>query len=116
MEQCAGPSDIVRYRSRPKCRVHCRLAVSVETVRKLPRLRVAARKVRVVDLLGKEVVEDRTGVAKEITSCGIFPATEPDDVSQLESWKEASSNYKSVDEAVELSGAEVDRLIEKGMP
>ena len=58
------------------------------------------------------------GVAKEITSCGIFPATEPDDVSQLESWRlvdeEPSSNYKSVDEAVELSGAEVDKLIEKG--
>ena len=45
------------------------------------------------------------GVAKEITSCGIFPATEPGDVSQLESWRlvdeEPSSNYKSVDEAVE---------------
>ena len=168
-----------------------------KTVRKLPRLRVAARKVRevleqefakdadlanVVDLLGKEVVagsvshewvsakasdlgqklvralggrrieKDPTiggmwnvelvsafidaagdpegdlvewlrtgcpaGVAKEITSCGIFPATEPDDVSQLERWRlvdeEPSSNYKSVEEAVELSGAEVDRLIEKG--
>ena len=168
-----------------------------KTVRKLPRLRVAARKVRevlehefandadlanVVDLLGKEVVAGsgshewvsakasdlgqrlvrtlggrriekdpaiggrwnvelvsafidaagdpegdlvewlRTGcpagVAKEITSCGIFPATDTDDVSQLERWRlvdeEPLSNYKSVEEAVELSGAEVDRLIEKG--
>ena len=57
------------------------------------------------------------GVAKEIMSCGIFPATEPGDVNQLESWRhvdeEPSINCKSVDEAVELSGAEVDRLIVK---
>ena len=41
-----------------------------------------------------------------------------DDVSHLERWRlvdeEPSSNYKFVEEAVELSGAEVDRLIEKG--
>ena len=67
------------------------------------------------------MVEDpvaQLGSPKEITSCGIFPATDTDDVSQLERWRlvdeEPSSNYKSVEEAVELSGAEVDRLIEKG--
>jgi hypothetical protein len=59
------------------------------------------------------------GVAREITASGIFPAADAgeaaktwDDRKLIED--EPASNYKSVEDVAELSGAEVDRLIEKG--
>jgi hypothetical protein len=59
------------------------------------------------------------GVAHGIPHCGIFPTTSPKDrvgssITEHLQEHEPSSNYASVSEEFELSGAEVDRLIEKG--
>ena len=59
------------------------------------------------------------GVAKNITSCGIFPAVVAEQASMVEagdraSADEPSGNYTSVESEAELSGAEADRLIAKG--
>jgi hypothetical protein len=80
---------------------------------------ITASKDPEVDLVGWLRSGCPAGVAREITACGIFPATEEDSSAKsVGSWQlvdeEPASNYKSVEEAAELSGAEVDRLIEKG--
>ena len=62
------------------------------------------------------------GVAKDITSCGIFPPAAASDgippraeeEEMLTSHVEPDGNYASVVMEAELSGAEVDRLITKG--
>ena len=59
------------------------------------------------------------GVARDINSCGIFPAAENDAAARvMDSRKlveeEPLGKYKSVEDVAELSGAEVDRLVEKG--
>ena len=59
------------------------------------------------------------GVAHGIPHCGIFPTMSPKDrvgssITEHLQEHEPSSNYASVSEECELSGAEVDRLIEKG--
>ena len=59
------------------------------------------------------------GVAREITASGIFPITEDGEAAKtLNDSKlvedEPANNYRSVEEVAELSGAEIDRLIEKG--
>ena len=59
------------------------------------------------------------GVAKTISGCGIFPATDGDAAADSKekgrvSAEEPAGNYASVEKEAELSGAEIDRLVAKG--